>query len=435
MARSIVVGGTAAGLLVALPAANAWAAHRTPTRMYAYVGLAHTVGDVETATGTLVARDARGHYKIPLAGRNVVVKVGGVTIGTRRTGSNGNWRITFRWPVGGTHRLSASWGGNRSYSGASAHTQQATAYYDTDVSASAATTTPLFADHDTFSGHASEHGVPSAFPLRNGSVALQFSADSAHWTTTQTSTTDRNGDFSFAPAINASGYWRVQTRAAADYRGATSAPEWVQGHYNGALVISAPGQVRVGAMVSGSGHATKADALDQNRPVSGGQVELLFSTDGGRTWSIRSSATTDGNGAYTLPAIQTTQPGLFRAELLAGNDWTAAWAPATTRVIAKDTSHVTLKAPRKVRAGHSFRLSGRLTDATTRKGLGRQYVTITLRIGHKTSTIVTIRTAADGSWSYTVAGAPGRTGVWSVVWPGNADVQGTSAHATIKITR
>lgn len=205
----------------------------------------------------------------------------------------------------------------------------------------------------------------------------------------------------------------------------------------GSWVVTAVPRATSTLSVSGPANALATSTVD----LAG----VLSSTEGPVAGAIVSLSRTDQAGTVPVGSATTGVDGSWTAQVplgLTNATFTAAYAgdPAhdpvasTASVTAtRDASTMTLSAPGTVVRGVAYTVSGTLTSGGS--PLGDQLVALRRTDLAGTSAVISVRTDANGAFSYRDAGAVGGVVTWRATWTGDATHASSDAVTSLTLTR
>jgi len=325
---------------------------------------------------------------------------------TTTTDAAGFFSDTYTPDRVGSWRVWASWPGDEDHIEAASPTVSFTvSKASSSISCSLSSSTIFIGENVTISGSVSQ--VHPAV-----SVYIQYSVDGGKtWNSLTSTVTDSRGTYSYTwfPSLGSyliRSYWAGDE----DYQGATSSAQSLNVRKIGSIISCAvnPASVTVGSSTTVSGSIS---------PSHTAPVTIRYSTDGGFTWIILTTITSQPNGSYskawTPLAVSTYK---VKASWAGDGDHEGAESPIQTLAVKASSTISCSVSPERVKKGETAPVSGSISPLHA--GVT---VTLTYKRPDGSTFKQTLTTTSTGMFSDTYK--PETAGSWSVTasWEGDQD--------------
>ena len=157
-------------------------------------------------------------------------------------------------------------------------------------------------------------------------------------------------------------------------------------------------------------------------------VNILYSINGGASWSTLASVTSSADGSYSYVWSNVPEGSYLIKASWSGNEvYEGVTSSAVVLSVVKGTTSISLQVARAtVTKGESIELSGSLTPPLPS-------ITITITYAKPSGTSVTHSVTTDSNGKFTDSISTDETGNWKITasWPGNEAYEGSSTTATV----
>jgi hypothetical protein len=159
-------------------------------------------------------------------------------------------------------------------------------------------------------------------------------------------------------------------------------------------------------------------------------VNILYSINGGASWSTLASVTSGADGSYSY--VWSNVPEgiyLIKASWPGNEVYEGATSSSVVLSVVKGTTSISLQVARAtVTKGESIELSGSLTPSLPS-------ITVTITYAKPSGTSVTHSVTTDSNGKFSDSISADETGNWRITasWPGNEAYEGSSTTATVTV--
>ncbi len=361
----------------------------------------------------------------PIAGAAIAVTrlVGGVTtsVADATTAADGTWTATVPFPSSNA-TYTAAYAGDADH--AAVQKQRVVTLRSPETS-----TLSLSGPASTFvSTSVDVAGVLSGpgGPIAGATIALSRTDGSGSTNLPSTVTAD-DGSYSANVGVGLTDA-TFHASYAGDAQHATVQQDWA---------VTAVARATSTLTVTGPTSALATSSVDLTGTLSGtsgavaGATVSLSRTDSAGTTSV-GTATTAADGTWTATVALGLTDATFTASYAGDSAHDAVTATASV-VASRNASAMTLTAPTTVVRGVAYTVSGTLTSGGS--PLGDQLVALRRTDLAGTSAVISVRTDANGAFSYRDAGVVGGVVTWRATWTGDATHASSDAIASLTLTR